>query len=219
MADDETQGGDDSDDEGADDGANDDDSTATTDSSDDDKGEDEGEDTFDLAGLKTQVDGVTKALRGAASATDLENVRRAAGHIPGLQRSIEELVTNSKAPNPQVQQLTAMVEALAEGLGDQLPDAVRERINAARTTADTQSAVATAMKPLLERLEALDDGEDAEDEDVSPESKAAWTTATQDVRRYARRKSVDISGWSDDVWDRASTVAGGDPEIAADFLM
>ena len=218
MAEDATQGQNDSDDDGADDGATDDDSTDDTDSADDDKGGDAGDDAPDFAGLKTQVDGITRALRGAATASDLEGVRRAAGHIPGLQRSIEELTTASNAPNADVQRLTAMVEALAEGLGDQLPDAVRERINAARTTADTQAAVEQAVSPLLKRLEALDDGSDAED-DVSEEASDAWKLATTDVKRYARRKGVDISGWSDEVWDRASTAAGGDPERSIDFLM
>ncbi len=216
MAEDETQGSDNSDDDGADDDANDDDLAGANDSSDDDEGGDDGDTTVDLAGLQSQLDTVTNTLRGAASVAGLEDVKRAAGHIPGLQRNIEELVTASKAPNADVQRLTAVVDALLEGLGDSLPDATRERINAARTTADTQEAVTQAVKPLLERLEALDSDED---EPLAPEATKAWDEATSDVKRYARRKGVDISKWTDEVWNRAATAAGGDPERSVDFLM
>ena len=161
------------------------------------------------------------ALRASIEATrlqaDVESVKRATGHIRGLQSSVASLerqfakVTDLEQSN---QQLAARFDTLIDALVDANLVTDRAGQNLRPQRGDSNAEIMAKFESLEERLTA---GSVRTAPEVDAAASAPWVAATKAVHKYAADKGFDPDQIPQAIWDRAE--ATGDPTGAAVEVM
>lgn len=153
----------------------------------------------------------------AALQTTITDLKRAAGHIPGLQKSLGEVTARLarldavEASNKQLaESVNALISALPDGM---VPAGVLERLRVRPSDSDSQ---------ILQKLQGLEDrinapAQQSEQQTETPEQAAwrgAWDTATQSVFAYAERQGY-TGQIPDSEWRAAMGAHPTDPAAAA----
>jgi hypothetical protein len=141
------------------------------------------------------------ALRAeTATKADLENVKRAAGHVPTLMSRLDAIEKAGKqAPvDPRVDALLERFEAFLEAASPLLPEDATARIKA-KPAALTQADIDKAVTDRLAAVAAEEDAK-AKTPEVNPEilresaiADAQWASAETAVRAYAEKTGVDFT--------------------------
>lgn len=163
------------------------------------------------------------AREEAANKSAIADLRRATGHIPGIQSrldTIERSLTDSTASRQDVARLGARLDALINAIPEGMLSSVA--LASLRSAPDdSSSAVLAKLSALESRLNAPTQPANTTPE-MTPEQMAAvaqWDTATESVLSYARKQGVDGNGIGQDVWQRAAAAHPNDPVQAAIDVM
>lgn len=186
------------------------DSTSTTDAAAQDSSNEvlDSTSTVDTDELRAAVDA---AGQEAALRADITALKRATGHIPGLQKRLDGLATaidEIGSLKQSVARFDALLDALPEGLiSDRALADLRPRTDS--TTDDLRNELAA----LREELKPKQDDEPVIDADqIAFLAKA--NTATALVNEYAKSKNFELDG-NDPIWGTALEAHPGDLSLAA----
>jgi hypothetical protein len=160
---------------------------------------------------------VQSAADEAGLRAEIANLRRAAGHIPGVQKridAVEKAVSRLDATEASVRSLSARLDTLL----DAMPEGViSERALAQmRPVADDGSADLRAKIADLENR--LTNPDKPDEPDLDPQViafRAQWQAATDSVEAYAKRVGYDFSSIGDATWQRAFDANRNDPTAGA----
>lgn len=166
------------------------------------------EPSVDLEALREQIAG---AGEQAATKADLEVIKRATGHIPGLQKrldSLEKALTRVDKVEAAVSRLDALLDALPEGF---LTD---RQLADLRPRSDDGTA---ELRDKIAELESKLTGQPQDEQPIDPAlaaRMAQWQAADAQVMAYASDKKFEITP-EDPAWERALQKFPNDPTMAA----
>jgi hypothetical protein len=199
------------------------DSTASPDSSNDGD-----EVNYDFAGLRSELAALSAV---AATQADIENLRRQAGHIPGVMSrldKIEKSVTQNPT-DPRVDTLIERFNALLEGTDGLIP---AETVSKLKVTppALTKEDVDRSVQERLAELAAQEDQKKTPE--IDPEllksaqvADAQWASVAVAVQNFAKAQGIDPATIPAQKYQEAQFKTFnaqnkfGDPVAAAEELM
>jgi hypothetical protein len=159
-------------------------------------GSDDGENDDEpdqLAELQTQL-ASTRADLAAVKAQSAED-RRQLGQVKAVQREVTKLRAELSAPNPAVTRLAESMDVLVSGLGDDVPQATRDRISVLAADGRTGEAVAAAEKAIRDSLELPAAGASdtpPADAPLEPDVASEWRIAGASVTGYAEARGLSV---------------------------
>lgn len=170
---------------------------------------------IDLASLRENV---STAAAAALLDADLKAIRRATGHIPGLQSrlaAVEHTAKQVETLQATNRQLAARLDSLVTALSDASlitsgsAQALRPESN------DSNADLLTKLSEMEERLTSGTKPEEPAEEDPQVAAvRAQWDAATEAVNGYAASKKFE-EPIPDAVWQRALVANPSDPGAAA----
>lgn len=173
--------------------------------------EDSSNEAAEVSTPDVNTDAIRASIEAARAQADLESVKRAAGHIPGLQRELAQLkgsvakITDLEQTN---QQLTTQVNGLLDFLAENnlLSDRAVQSLRPQRG-ADNADLVA-AVRGLQERMDAGPSQPEVDPEAIAYKRQA--DAATEQVFSLAKAKGYDANQIPDEVWTKALNANRGD---------
>ena len=143
-----------------------------------------------------------------------QEANRRLGHIPGLQRTVQEL-QNSPRVDPDD-------HAAVRGVLDLLTDAIRPVLadDASRARLDTEISKLRqrdAVNEALQKQRASDQAQSQTATPSAPEVPPEWQSATALVQGYAQAKGVDLASVTPEQWAKAER-EGGSPAGAVRLM-
>lgn len=162
-----------------------------------------------------------QAKTDAGTQAELANLRRAAGHIPGITSRLDKLeksVQSAATTASEVRALATRFDTLLNSLPDGL---VSERVVAGLrpTAGDSSADLLARFAELEERLTTPQTNEPADLSPAQAQEIAQWDIATSAVESYAKRHEVDSSAIAQSVWADAMTKHRNNPADAAVEVM
>ena len=167
-------------------------------------------------------------------AVDAASITRGTADLPDLRDEASKVAAaaeNPKRRSDAVQALQATATALHENMGntpfdpefdDDLPDHVREQLNAAAEIIDDQEQELNAAKAKASGFEDVLSAHDVDPDDFDDPQAAAQAVIdeqTDDLRREIAELEAELPKFdTDDVKARASELTGSDPSNLRDTL-
>lgn len=158
----------------------------------------------------------TQAGIDAATAASITDLRRATGHIPGMQKALNDVqakvarIDSLEASNKQLADtLNALISAIPEGM---IPARALDGLRVQRN--DSNADILSKIQGLEDRITG---GQQQEQPGLTPEQaqfRAAWDTATNSVLAYAERQGY-TGQIPNSVWQDAMRANPADPAAAA----
>lgn len=186
------------------------DATSTPDAVTEDSSNDVPNPEIDTDELRAAVDA---AGQEAALRADITALKRATGHIPGLQKRLDSLQT-------AIDEIGSLKQSVARF--DALLDALPEGLISDRALADlrpTNNTTADELRKQIAALEAKVNGEGQQQDEADVDAAqlayiAQANAATASVNAYAASKKFDLAG-DDPIWEKALAAHPNDLTLAA----
>jgi hypothetical protein len=170
---------------------------------------------------EVDVDALRRDIAGAGDSAstkaELEAVRRATGHIPGIQSRLDRIEASLQtidSVKDSAARFDRFLESLPEGF---LSD--RELANLRPTGDETVRQMQARLDAMQERLDNPTPPEPKTEDPQAAAARAAWDRATASVERYATSKGLDPTTIPDAEYERAVRANPGDPVAASLDLM
>lgn len=152
---------------------------------------------FDFEALRNEMAALSETT---ATKTDIESLRRAAGHIPGVMSRLDAIEKSSKqATDPRVDTILEKLNLLIDGAAPLLPDEVTSKLRTPEKGL-TEADVVKAVEDRLAAVAAEEDAKKGTKQELDPETAreatimdAQWAAAGESVKAYATKVGVDIA--------------------------
>ena len=185
---------------------------------------------FDFAGLQKQMADLGES---AATKAELDSIKRAAGHIPGVMSKLDALEKRLEGgiTDPRVDAILERLNLLIDGASPLLPEETTSKLRAPEKPLTAEDV----DKQVSDRLAAIAAEEDAKrgaPQELDPETQRAvtiadaqWAAAATAIGEYATKIGIDIGLLKPEDFQQvqlstfSSTHPFGDPIAGATALM